>query len=192
MKGSFLNLIYFVDSRQLTVDSQRESMSNHLVPPDNHWFRKQNKNDCSGWMRILLGLKMPGLLPSTFQPRQGLQVLPHTRLQLFLLPWCEGQGACLGLQDRGTQEEAEPVNSEEKCQAQGGVSEKEANPSSSCASWKASQNSSIANCFIRASPGCILGEGLDNAILFTAGWQCNIFSCSYSWNSSLTWGLKAN
>ena len=86
-----------------------------------------HQNGSCGRKWFHLGNQMSGPLPDVGRPRLGLQLLPQDWLNFLLLPWCKGQGSCLG-NPRQDQEEAKPLYSQEKCQAQGGFLEKEANP----------------------------------------------------------------
>ena len=154
----------------------------YLVPLQIIHSSEVFENDCSGWN--WLGQQVSGLLPVTEQPRLGIQVLPHSGLQLLLHPWHKGAG--LGHPGQG-QEETKPIHHQEKYQAQGGVPEKEARPCT-CGSCQASPASSLTNCFIRASPGDRGEERWNNAILLTTRWQCESLSSSHSsssWNDIL-------
>ena len=166
-KINWMNWMNWINWANWMIDywaSELEGCPGYLVPLQIILNSEVSKNDCSGWNR--LGRQVPGPLPDTGQPRLGIQVLPHSWLQLLLHPWLKGAG--LGHPGQG-QEETKPIHHEEKCQAQGGVSEQEAKPFT-CASCQASPASTLTNCFIRASPGDLSEEGWNNAILLTAGW----------------------
>ena len=64
---------------------------------------------------------MPGPLPSTGQPGHGIQLLPDHWLKLLLLLGHQEQGGPV----KQGQKEGQPVNPEEKQEAQRGVLEEE-------------------------------------------------------------------
>ena len=89
------------------------------------WFpflnSEVNQNDRHGWMWLLFGFQVPGLLPDADQPRRGFQLLPCHRRLLLLFLGHQGQSSFISR----NQEEGQPLYTQDKCQAEGGIPEKE-------------------------------------------------------------------